>query len=62
MSNSKTLHGLEHEAIDNISAAMLFYETQNVAKARETLKKAIALIVEMRIVHDRLMADLDPHP
>lgn len=60
MSN-KTIAGLEHEAIDKISAAILNCEHGEPQKQRDILVEAIGIIVEIRILHDRLVHDLERH-
>lgn len=63
---SKTISGLEHEAIDKISAAILACEMGESGKEknhltimRELLVSTIGIVVEIRLLHDRLIADLE---
>lgn len=62
--NNKTIQGLEHDVIDRVSAAILMCEASRYDDMRKVLMEAIGIVVEMRILHDRIIADYESteHP
>ena len=56
--SSRTIEGLEHSAIDKISAAVIWCEMSRPDKVRAALMEAIGIVCEMRIIHDQLIADI----